>query len=234
MTEWMEVLKSDFAVIIAGLSVLLGLLIKWRRLRETGVRISQRRQQELMKLLHNHAWRKQPTLSLQLAMQQAFGKSLDERDFCFIQTRHNPLKLLQDRLAAGPSVRLRDTGDGFEDNRLLRWPSTQVTGFAAVFLAALLVIPLSIWVVWAWYTHWVAGVFAGVEAVFLLWLFVSISINMDASTRVLSLKHHPALALSDDATIQPKQVPAPARRPRSKKVKLAPVPVAPTPPSDAA
>lgn len=234
MTEWMDLLKSGPSVITACLGVLLGLATKWWRLRETGVRISQRRQQELMKLLHNHVWRKQPALSLQLAIQQAFGKTLDERDFCFIQTRHNPLKLLLDRLTAGPSVRLRDTGDGYEDDRLLRWPSTKATGFAAVFLGALLVFPLFFFVLWAWHTHWLAGMIACAEAVTLLWLSVSVSINMDASARVLSLKHHPAVALPDEASIQQKQVPTPDRPPRSKKVRLAQVPVAPTPPSDAA
>lgn len=197
MHELLELLLTP-AGIAKFITAFLALIFLWFRLKESTLRISQRRQQGLRKLLEKKTALSVPPLLLQMDLQQTVEMAMDEREFAFIQSRHSPLSLLNKRKSAAHFARFKDTSDGYEDARS-KWArkivSLQASSWIFLIGSSLALPFLIIFVMWAWSVHPIPGVFAIVEAAWLVWGSAHLSIKLAAAHQLLSLdKSHPALS----------------------------------------
>lgn len=193
----MEFIKSlqdviSFQNIILAIGGLLSLFVTWRRLREGSIRLAQSKERDLRRLLENAKWEEVTPMCLQLALRQAFGLHIDERDFYFCQTRHDPLGLLLDRLGIKQSVSLNTDGTGYCDNRVLRKIlSPRAEGWISFLLATVLLLPSIVFVLLAWKQNIVLGVVATVEALFIFFGLIQFSVHANTVRRVITLENHP-------------------------------------------
>ncbi len=245
LIAWVKSQGSDvpveiniWQVIAVLIAIAISVFAAWWRLREGSVRISQRREQHLRKLLEKkQSLLKVPPLLLQMNVRQAFGRSMDEREFVFIQARHNPMALLKKRLSAGDFVRLRAGGDGYEDART----SIQLRQFPCVALSWLfplaggIFLPPAIYLVLLAWTKGgvIAGVLATLETIALLWFVVYVSTKAQAASEVLGFEElHPVLGSAWKPDLQESPTPQKSEKPkRGRKTKEDDLP---TPPSTSA
>lgn len=186
--------QSVIALIVAAL----GIPHAWVRLRDGALRVSQRRERHLIRLLRGNKHYSGSVLELQLALRQAFGRVIDDQDFRFSETRHNPLLLLRERLSAGRFIRLNDEKSGYIDARK-HCRSISLNAFAnlSIVLGTIAFFPLAFFTISAWQEHLLLGVTAAVESLSIEWLLILVSANVDAAVRVLSLENHPPIVVKE-------------------------------------
>jgi len=134
------------------------------------------------------------------------------------------MTLLEHRFGANDFVRLKPSGDGFEDCRvkLVRWIPMKGLHISFSMLAGFLFLPLFVFVVAAFQSNVVPGTLALLESIALEWVLIFAANKANSACKVLDLEHHPEITQPEVPPSLPESKPdspSPAKPPRSRSTK---------------
>lgn len=171
----------------------LAILVGWWRLRDNSLRLSNRRWQPLLRLLESERWRGVPPLVLQKALKDVVGQQMDEREFEFILSRHNPLRLLGCRKGAGDGVTFCMRSFQYVDSRSKPWLSLKHMRQIGLGLPFLLCVPMVVFGIWAANTDPYHGTLIVAYFVAAICWLLRTGLRAEWAMDVISLKGHEPL-----------------------------------------
>ncbi|MCX2864601.1 hypothetical protein OOZ63_22475 [Paucibacter sp. PLA-PC-4] len=193
-------LLNDVRFLAVLFAVPVWVLLNWVRLRERQWLLSSKRRRAIRELFKKSAWKKAAPLDFHCAMTDAYGRSVEPVELVFIEARQSPVRLLLDRIEAGPWVKFLALEGGYRDPRGVwaqRWlPFGRVSALTTL-AASLSVSVLLLLVPLSWQRGGgAAAALVGMMGVFWVWLMFMFSLMADAAKRVLSSEHYqPAIPL---------------------------------------
>ena len=192
----MDVLNGVSAAFGGAIAGLLAILLTWTKWRERHWLLQSRRRKALRKLLQESKWRGAGALDYHFAMIDAFGSSVEPRDLVHIETRQDPVRLLVDRIQAGPWVKLDATSNTYQDARKRQRffpgpPRFSTVSLVTMFAASISGGVAAMGALYGWTENWFVGAMVCGYGVPMMFVFGVTSFKADAAQRVVSATRYP-------------------------------------------
>lgn len=116
----MDTASLSSAELVGALGALVPILSAASKMRSSHALLRTRRTENFTRLLRSDRWRSCHPVLLQLAVEQAFGALLDDREITRTLERHDPVRIFRDRAKTLGIIRWDAESDAYVDERTIK------------------------------------------------------------------------------------------------------------------